>query len=602
MQGRTAALRIVGRGRTGKTGSYLAAVAVVLAACLVGVSSAGATVTTLDGAGSSFAAPVIESFQKQVQPAPYDLSITYTSTSSGDGRSEFANGTADFGVTDIPYGLGDADTTPPSFPFIYVPITAAGISFMYNIPGLTKTLQLDSSTTCSILTGAITSWNDPTIAQLNPGVTLPDLPIRPVTEDDPAGTNYALEDWCIVEQPTLWATFADAVNAQPTNQVAISPTEPEPQWPLLANGLDAGNTTAVANDVTTTPGAVGAVELQYATDEGFGMGDPAKGVASVRNASGAFTQPTPVDVTSALAYATQLSNGTVQLDFNGIGPHVYNPSTVSYLLSPAANWTASRGAVMSAFINYALTVGERHLPSGYGSLGLSLEQAGVGEVARDVPGAIPLSPEEQALLACGDLTPPEVAAGDTTPVCDVPPLITSGAAAEATVGLPFSFTVGASGTPTPTVAESGALPAGITFSGGSGTPTLSGTPLPGTAGTYPVSFTAFNGVSPAASQTFVLTVVPIRVTTGDLPVATAGTAYSTTLTAAGGQPPYRWRVVIGALPRGFHLDRSTGTISGITKQIGSLDLVVAVRDSRSLTPPRVRSQVTTALSLTVDPP
>ena len=118
----------------------------------------------LNGAGSSFAAPAIETFQKLVQPAPYNLTINYTSTSSGDGRYEFTNGTTDFAVSDIAYGLGNADTTPPTFPYIYVPITAGGIAFMYNIPGLSKTLQLDSYTTCAILTGGITNWNDSHIA------------------------------------------------------------------------------------------------------------------------------------------------------------------------------------------------------------------------------------------------------------------------------------------------------------------------------------------------------------------------------------------------------------------------------------------------------
>ncbi len=61
---------------------------------------------------------------------------------------------------------------------------------MYNIPGLTKTLQLSSYSACALLTGGIPNWNDPAIAKDNPGVTLPNLTIRPVTESDSAGTNY----------------------------------------------------------------------------------------------------------------------------------------------------------------------------------------------------------------------------------------------------------------------------------------------------------------------------------------------------------------------------------------------------------------------------
>ena len=194
--------------------------------------------TGLNGTGSSFAAPAIETFTATVKPPPYNLTVNYSSTSSGDGRYEFTNGTTDFAVSDIAYGLGNADTTPPAFHYIYVPITAGGIAFMYNIPGLSKNLQLNSYTTCAILTGGITNWNNSQIAAQNPGVALPNLAIRPVTESDPAGTNYVLEEWCIDEQPSLWAAFANYENSQAGNQVTISASSPNSQWPPLPSGLD----------------------------------------------------------------------------------------------------------------------------------------------------------------------------------------------------------------------------------------------------------------------------------------------------------------------------------------------------------------------------
>jgi phosphate transport system substrate-binding protein len=381
------------------------------------ISHAGAG---LDGTGSSFAAPAIETFQQQVQAAPYNLNVNYSSTSSGDGRYEFTNGTTDFAVSDIAYGLGNVDTTPPSFPYIYVPITAGGIAFMYNIPGLSKTLQLNSYTTCAIMTGGIQNWDDPHIAQQNPGVSLPNLPIRPVTESDPAGTNYVLEEYCIQEQPAIWSAFANFENSQPGLNVVINATSPESEWPALQNGLDADSTAAVASSVSTNSGAIGGVQLQYAVDAGFDKGDPSRAVASEQNASGDYAQPSSVDVASALAYATQLPNGTHKLDFGGLGPHVYNPSTYSYLLTPTSGWSKSKGAVMSAFVNYALTIGQEKSPSiGYASLGLSLERYGVNAVTADVPGAVKTTAAEAAAYACGDLTPAEVAAGQTTPTCGV---------------------------------------------------------------------------------------------------------------------------------------------------------------------------------------
>jgi phosphate transport system substrate-binding protein len=377
---------------------------------------------TLNGVGSSFAAPAISQWTKDVQNSPYNLNLNYSSTNSGDGRYQFTNQTTDFAASDIAYA-GSSDTAKPGFPFIFVPVTAGGIAFMYNIPGLHSNLQLSSYTACAILTGGITNWDDSQITADNGGVAAPNLPIVPVTESDSAGTNFVLEEWCIAEQSAVWAAFANSQlhqNGGPTDGVAISPTAPNSNWPGVSNGLDVTTTTAVAGDIATRPGAIGAVQEQYAADLNFGKGDVTKGIASVKNSSGQYTQPSAVDVSSALAYATQLADGTHQLNFNGVGPHVYNPSTYSYLLTPTTGWSPSKGAVLSGFVNYVLTLGQQQAPSfGYAGLGLSLEQYGIKAVTADVPGAVATTAAEAKAFACGDLTPTEVAAGQTTPTCGV---------------------------------------------------------------------------------------------------------------------------------------------------------------------------------------
>jgi phosphate transport system substrate-binding protein len=387
-----------------------------------GLAVPHATPAQISGTGSSFAAPAIESWVNDVHNAPYSLSVNYTSSNSGTGRYEFTNQTVDYAVSDIGY-VGNTDTTPPSFPFNFIPITAGGIAFMYNVPGLSHQLQLSSLSACGLLTGGIKSWNDPHIAADNPGVSLPNTPVVPVTESDSAGTNYVLEEWCIHEQPSEWAAFVAAQESQsggPTDGVAISATSPNSNWPGIQGGLDAQSTTQVASDVATNAGAIGAVQVKYASDSGFGGSDPSKNVALVKNASGDYTPPTPVDVASALAYATQQANGTHVLNFDGVGPHVYNPSTYSYLLTKTAGWNPNQGDTMSQFVNYVLTLGQQKAPTfGYASLGLSLEQYGVKTVQANVPGAVPPTAAEQQAYACGDLTPSEVAAGQTTPTCGV---------------------------------------------------------------------------------------------------------------------------------------------------------------------------------------
>ena len=385
-------------------------------------AEAGATPAPISGTGSSFASSAMEVWVNATHSSPYDLSVNWSASDSGFGRYEFTNQTVDFAVSDIAYFEG-TDSTPPTFPFNYIPITAGGIAFMYDVPGLTQQLQLSSFTVCGLLTGGITNWDNPNVAADNPGVTLPNVPVVPVTESDSAGTNYVLEQWCIDEQPALWAAFVQAQESQvggPTDGVALSATSPNSNWPGIAIGLDDQSTAAVASDVANHSGAIGAVQLEYAQEAGFGEGDPTKNVALVKNASGDYTAPTPVDAASALAYANLLPNGTFQLDFNGLGPNVYNPSTYSYLLTPTTGWDPSKGATLSAFVDYALTLGQQVAPDfGYAPLGQSFEEYGINTVQRDVPGAVPPTAEEQSAIECGDLTPAEVAAGQTTPTCGV---------------------------------------------------------------------------------------------------------------------------------------------------------------------------------------
>jgi hypothetical protein len=118
------------------------------------------------------------------------------------------------------------------------------------------------------------------------------------------------------------------------------------------------------------------------------------------------------------------------------------------------------------------------------------------------------------------------------------PTITSSGATTFAVGVAGTFTVTATGFPGgPTLAltAGGSLPSGVTFvDNGDGTATLSGTPAPATGGSYPITITAANGISPDATQTFTLTVTqaPIITSSGSTTFAT-GASGSFTVTTTG---------------------------------------------------------------------
>src|SRR5207248_7453606 len=132
-----------------------------------------------------------------------------------------------------------------------------------------------------------------------------------------------------------------------------------------------------------------------------------------------------------------------------------------------------------------------------------------------------------------------------------------------------SFSVTAAGSPTPTLALAGSLPAGVTFAAhGDGTATLGGVPAAGAGGTYTLTVTAANGVGAGATQTLTLTVNeapangPPAFTSPPLPTAmTSGVPVSLRLTATGNPAP-TFSLLSGQLPPGLTLDPATGAITG----------------------------------------
>jgi hypothetical protein len=137
------------------------------------------------------------------------------------------------------------------------------------------------------------------------------------------------------------------------------------------------------------------------------------------------------------------------------------------------------------------------------------------------------------------------------------PAITSVNNKSFTVGTAGSFTVTATGYPAATFSETGALPSGITLST---TGTLSGTPAAGTGGSYTITITAANGISPNATQTFTLTVNQVpAITSAANATFTVGTAGSFTVTANG--YPASTFSETGTLPSGVTLS-AAGVLSG----------------------------------------
>jgi hypothetical protein len=141
------------------------------------------------------------------------------------------------------------------------------------------------------------------------------------------------------------------------------------------------------------------------------------------------------------------------------------------------------------------------------------------------------------------------------------------------VGATATYTFVASGVPTPTLSETGALPAGLTFTNnGNGTATLSGTPKNGAAGICNITVTAHNGVGTDASQAFTLTVDQApAITSANNATFSVGTQSSFNIIPAGFPAPTLSES--GNLPSGVTFDTASNILSGTPKTSGNFSLI-----------------------------
>ena len=163
----------------------------------------------------------------------------------------------------------------------------------------------------------------------------------------------------------------------------------------------------------------------------------------------------------------------------------------------------------------------------------------------------------------------------------------------AQVGVPYSQTLQASGGTTPYSwsISAGSLPAGLTLTSAgviSGSPTAAGT------ANFTVAVTDANSSSDTQALSLTVAAAPLVITTTSLADGQVGIAYSQTLQASGGTPPYTWSISAGSLPPGLTLNASTGVISGTPTSSGTFSFTVKVTDSE-----KPVQSATKALSITI---
>src|SRR5262249_39077698 len=150
------------------------AIALVTSLTSTAVIASAADPVTLQGAGATFPAPLYQRWFQEYAKQHGDVRINYQPVGSGAGIKQFTDGLVNFGASDA--AMTDEQIAQVKDGVVLLPMTAGSVVLTYNLPDVTD-LRLSRKAYADIFLGKITSWNDPAIAQANPGVKLPDTKI-----------------------------------------------------------------------------------------------------------------------------------------------------------------------------------------------------------------------------------------------------------------------------------------------------------------------------------------------------------------------------------------------------------------------------------------
>jgi phosphate transport system substrate-binding protein len=327
-------------------GAAFVAMALSLAACSsssspssssssTATSSASATASssaplsgTLNGSGSTlqqtYQEAAISAF-KSVQPG---MTVNYGAGGSGKGRTDLASGVVNYAASDSPIPASQVASfngkTVLYFPDVIAPVTVS-----YNLPSLSKPLQLSAPVIASIFQAKITTWNNSAIAADNPGVTLPSTAITIAVRSDSSGTTQNFTQFLVDATGDGWTLGTSSTI----------------KWPSAARA-GAGNS-GVASTIQSTPGAIGYVDYADAKATGLHF-------ASIKNSAGDYVAP------SVAAAGVAASSATVKPDltFSAIwasGAGAYPITAQSWILVYETQPNANDEALLKAWIGYLIS-------------------------------------------------------------------------------------------------------------------------------------------------------------------------------------------------------------------------------------------------------
>ncbi len=304
------------------------------------------------GAGASFPDPVyqewIGQFTKDVQPG---VSIQYEAIGSGGGREQFIGQRVDFAGSDAFMSdeeIAAAEQARGGGEVLHIPMVFGGVVVAYNISGL-ENLTLNAATIADIFSGQIRNINDPRIAQLNPGVQLPDQPLTVTVRADGSGTT------------SIFSTYLESEDPEWAGQYGSGD---EINW--FPGVVAAEQNQGVAAAIQQQPGAIGYVGLEFAKATGLPF-------ANVINRDGNAIEPNTESVGAAVDNL-QLPED-LRFDVLGVGGQGYPIAGATWILAYTAGYQPNKAQALKAFLNWSLENGDETAAElGYAPLSESTQQ------------------------------------------------------------------------------------------------------------------------------------------------------------------------------------------------------------------------------------
>ena len=269
--------------------------------------------------------------------------VSYNPTGSGAGREQFVAGHVDFAGSDSPLisdQIGRAAKRCNGNPAWDLPLVFGAIALVYNLAGV-PTLVVNSDVLAKIFSGVITTWNDPILTALNPGVSLPDNRITPIYRADSSGTTDNLQRYLTADAPQSW-----------TKGVGTE----------FQGGVGEGvqKSAGVIQAVQTTSSAIGYVEKGFADQAGVPFAQIDTGNGGVP-----LTDDT---ARSAINAANFMASGNdLVLDLNAMyssqDPGAYPLVMATYEIVCSTGYHPDTAAAIKSFLTVAAYNGQTGLSS-----------------------------------------------------------------------------------------------------------------------------------------------------------------------------------------------------------------------------------------------